>query len=100
LKDRLIKEAATRIRDRVLENSELGDHSLFRVSAALPVLLKEFSLELSSSAEPGMQKDAVTFIRHYRRYGQYNILSSTPIMLLDTAWMSFPEIICLFLLEF
>jgi hypothetical protein len=85
LKDRLIKEAATRIRDRVLENSELGDGSLSRASAALPVLLKEFAIELSSTAEPGMQKNAVTFIRHYRRYGLYNILTSAPINFLDTA---------------
>jgi hypothetical protein len=85
LKDKLIREAATRIRDRVLENSELGDHSLSRASAALPVLLKEFALELFSTAEPGMQKDAVTFIRHYRRYGLYNILSSASITLLYTA---------------
>jgi hypothetical protein len=85
LKDKLVREAATRIRDRVLENSELGDHSLSRALAALPVLLKEFALELSSTAEPGIQKDAVTFIRHYRRYGLYNILSSAPVTLLDTA---------------
>ena len=35
LKDILVKEAVTRIRDRVLEISEPGDQSLFRVSAAL-----------------------------------------------------------------
>jgi hypothetical protein len=100
LKDRLIKEAATRIHDRVLENSELGYHPLSRASAALPVLLKEFALELSSTAEHGIQKDAVTFIRHYRRYELYNLLSSTPMMILDTTSPFLTEIICLFLMEF
>lgn len=100
LKDTLIKEAATRIRDRVLENSELGGDSLSRASAALPALLKEFALELSSTAEPGMQKDAVTFIRHYRRYGLYNFLPSARIIILDSTWTSLADILCLFLVGF
>ncbi|KAE8442926.1 hypothetical protein EG329_002530 [Mollisiaceae sp. DMI_Dod_QoI] len=42
------------------------DDSVARIGDALPGLLKEFAQELSQSARPGVQKDAVTFVRHYR----------------------------------
>lgn len=38
-----------------------------RISAVLPTLLKEFSQEVSSSASSRNHRDAVTFVRHYRR---------------------------------
>jgi hypothetical protein len=41
--------------------------SATRISAALPALLKEFSQEVSSSASSRNHRDAVTFVRHYRR---------------------------------
>jgi hypothetical protein len=45
--------------------SEVSNRRLF--SKTLPHLLKSFSIRLEREAKPGQQKDASTFVRHYRQ---------------------------------
>jgi hypothetical protein len=65
-KTSLIKEIADQVWKSTTASLELREDDLIRISAALPNLLKELSLELSLSANTIIEKQAIAFLRRYR----------------------------------
>ncbi|KUJ14213.1 uncharacterized protein LY89DRAFT_720573 [Mollisia scopiformis] len=68
LRTTLIKDIAAKVWDSTHSSLELCDDDVIRISAALPNLLKEMSLELACSANTVIEQRAIAFIRRYRGY--------------------------------
>ena len=66
LKHQVIKTFATDIWTSA-GSVEIEEHAVDRIAEALPELLRQYSVEVMVMAQPGIQRDATIFIRHYRK---------------------------------
>lgn len=64
---RLITTFAGELLESATRVPGFQDESVNRIADYLPELLKEYAQELSQTAQPGIQRDATTFVRHYRK---------------------------------
>jgi hypothetical protein len=64
-KTHYVTEFASQMARNLGMNNSVED--IESISRKLPLLLKLFAVRLGHTAAPGLEKDATTFIRHYRR---------------------------------